>query len=269
MKDLRLSKRRFPHHSSLDSLQLSDRDHHILDLVARFRIMSGSQLRELFWPDGEPESRARLARRGLARLASLDLLAPLARRVGGVRAGSAGYCFALGPAGQRLLRDGRTRRPATPGARHLAHTLAVAQLYVELVLTQRSGLVELVSFDPEPACWRRYPGPFGASETLKPDARVRLASGEYEVDWFIEIDLDTEGRTTIAGKAGRYRDCFNSGVLQAAEDVFPKTLWITPATKRADLLKQVFAHFPEGDGRLFETTIDDEAISALVGGLAR
>src|SRR6185312_5295952 len=107
-------------------------DHHILRLVARFRVMSGTQLRELFWTEGTPETRGRLARRGLARLASLDLLAPLARRVGGVRAGSAGYCFALGPTGQRLLASGRPRRPVTPGARHLAHTLAVAQLYVDL-----------------------------------------------------------------------------------------------------------------------------------------
>jgi len=137
MKDLRSPERRFTRPSAPTSLQLSDRDRQVLELVARFRTMSGSQLRDLYWPEGAPQTRARLARRGLARLASQDLLTPLARRVGGVRAGSAGYCFALGPAGQRLLGDGRPRRPVTPGARHLAHTLAVAQLYVDLVLAHR------------------------------------------------------------------------------------------------------------------------------------
>jgi hypothetical protein len=265
MKDLRSPERRWPHPSTPTSLQLSDRDHHIVDLVARFRVMSGSQLRELFWPEGAPETRARLARRGLARLASLELLTPLARRVGGVRAGSAGYCFALGPAGQRLLASGRPRRPVTPGARHLAHTLAVAQLYVDLVAAERWALSELLSFDPEPACWRRYAGPFGARETLKPDAYLRLASGDYEDSWFVEIDLDTEGRATIAGKAERYVDCFHAGAVQQAEGVFPKTIWITPTEKRAQALRAIFSRLPENAGRLFTVTTQDEAVALLAG----
>lgn len=266
MQHLRSPDRRSSHPSTPDSLHLSDRDHHILDLVARFRVMSGTQLRELFWSEGTPETRARLARRGLARLASLDLLAPLARRVGGVRAGSAGYCFALGPSGQRLLVSGRPRRPVTPGARHLAHTLAVAQLYVDLVVAERWGISELLGFDAEPACWRRYPTPYGAREALKPDASIRLASGDYEDSWFVEIDLDTEGQATIAGKAERYLDCFHSGVVQAFEGVFPKTLWITPTEKRAHALRAIFARLPEDGGRLFVVTTQDEAISLLVGG---
>ncbi len=249
-----------------NSLELSDRDRHILGLVARFRIVSGAQLRELFWPEGTAETRARLARRSLARLATLDLLAPLARRVGGVRAGSAGYCFALGPAGQRLLRAGRPRRPVTPGARHLAHTLAVAQLYVDLVVAQRWGLGELLAFEPEPACWRRYPGPYGAGETLKPDAYLRLASGDYEYSWFVEIDLDSESQTTIAGKAERYLDCFHAGIVQKSEGVFPKTIWTTPSEKRADALRAIFARLPEDGARLFVVTTQAEAISRLVGG---
>ena len=249
-----------------DSLELSDRDRQILGLVARFRIVSGAQLRDLFWPEGTPDTRARLARRGLARLATLDLLAPLARRVGGVRAGSAGYCFALGPAGQRLIAGGRPRRPVTPGARHLAHTLAVAQLYVDLIASQRWGLGELLAFDPEPACWRRYPGPYGASETLKPDAYLRLASGDYEDSWFVEVDLDSEGAPTITGKAERYLDCFHAGVVQRAEGVFPKTIWTTPSEKRAKTLRAIFARLPEDGGRLFVVTTCDEAISQLVGG---
>jgi Replication-relaxation len=271
---LRSLDRRSPHppitnslHPSIpNSLELSDRDRHVLGLVARFRIVSGAQLRDLFWPEGTTETRARLARRSLARLATLDLLAPLARRVGGVRAGSAGYCFTLGPAGQRLLRAGRPRRPVTPGSRHLAHTLAVAQLYVDLVMAQRWGLGELLAFEPEPACWRRYPGPYGTSETLKPDAYLRLASDDYEDSWFVEVDLDSESQTTIAGKAERYLDCFHAGVVQKSEGIFPRTIWTTPSDKRADALRAIFARLPEDGGRLFVVTTRDEAVSHLVGG---
>jgi hypothetical protein len=154
----------------------------------------------------------------------------------------------------------------TPGARHLAHTLAVAQLYVDLIAAQRWGLGELLSFEPEPACWRPYPGPFGASETLKPDAYLRLASGDFEDSWFVEIDLDSEGQATIAGKAERYLDCFHTGVVQRSEGVFPKTLWTTPSEKRAAALRSIFARLPENGARLFVVTTQDEAIPRLVGG---
>jgi hypothetical protein len=245
---------------------LSDRDQHIVALVARFRVMTGAQLRELFWAEGPPETRARLARRGLRRLATTGLLEPLARRVGGVRAGSAGYCFGLGTQGQRRRGSAPARRPQTPGDRHLAHTLAVAQLFTDLVLAQRWGLWELLAFDPEPACWRTYPGPFGVRETLKPDAFVRIGSGDYEDSWFVEIDLDTEGRATIARKAERFADCFHAGTVQAAEGLFPRTIWIVPDPKRAETLRAIFARLPEDGRRLFVVATPDEAISLLASG---
>ncbi len=48
-------------------------------------------------------SAARIARRVLARLTELGVLARLERRIGGLRAGSSGYVYYLGPAGQRLV----------------------------------------------------------------------------------------------------------------------------------------------------------------------
>ena len=255
-----------PHPPSSPPGELSDRDLDLLKTIARFRIMSGAQLREMFWPEGTAETKARLARRTLARLAKRDLLVALPRRVGGVRAGSAGLTFALGVQGHRLLKaPGRARPPHAPGQYHLQHTLAVADLYVSLVQAARWGLTELLAFDTEPGCWREYPGTYGAIEVLKPDAHVRLAGGEFEDSWFIELDMGTQASITVARKAERYVDCFRAGGLQQTEGVFPRTLWIAPDASRAEIIEAALARVPEATD-LFAVTTSTEACAVLTAG---
>jgi len=183
---------------------------------------------------------------------------------GGERAGSASTTYALGRAGGYLLRTKRTtgqrvRSAHTPGARYLAHTLAVGDLYVALVDADRGGTIQLADFDPEPACWRHYPAPFGAQQTLKPDAYLKLMTPEYELAWFIEIDMATEALTTIKAKASRYHEYFRSGTEQAAHGVFPRVLWITPDTARAEAITETLARLPVEAHRLFATTTADAA----------
>jgi hypothetical protein len=247
--------------------RLSQRDWEVLRLVARFRVMSGAQLARLLWPHGELGTRARLARRGLARLAALEVLERLPRRVGGVRAGSEGLVFALGRGGQRLLareqRSGRrVRRAYAPGARYLAHALGVCELYVALIEAQRGGLTELLAFDPEPACWRRYPGPYGAGFVAKPDAYVRLGVGEYELSWFVEVDMATEAQTTLAHKARRYVDLYRAGVEQSTRGVFPRVAWIAPDTARVEVIRAALGRLPNHH-ELFVVTSASEAASVL------
>jgi Replication-relaxation len=245
--------------------RLSARDHELLALVARFRVMSGAQLRELFWPEGTPATRARLARRGLARLADLTVLERLPRRVGGVRAGSSGLVFAPGRVGLRLLQQSashrRVRRAYAPGERYLAHALAVGQLYVDLIRATRWGLAELLAFDPEPTCWRRYSSPYGARLTLKPDAYVRLGVGDYELSWFIETDMASEAPVTLLGKARRYIDYWHTGTEQTARDIFPHVAWIAPHAARAEVIAEALAGLPHPE--LFATTTAHEAVSLL------
>lgn len=42
--------------------------------------------------------------------------------------------------------------PYQPGLAFHRHTLAITELYVQLVEADRAGTVELVRFDPEPHC---------------------------------------------------------------------------------------------------------------------
>jgi hypothetical protein len=231
--------------------------------------MSGAQLRELFWPEGTPETKARLARRALARLAALELLTPLARRVGGVRAGSAGLAFALGRSGQRVPGRGahrRVRRPHTPGERHLAHTLALSQTYVDLAVAQRGHGGELPAFDTEPDCWCSYPGSYGAQQLLKPDAYIKLAVGEYDYSWFIEQDMATEARTTIETKGRRYLEAFRTGAIQAELGVFPRIAWIAPDDARAQVIGEALGRLPQEAAKLSLVTTAPAAASLLTTG---
>ncbi len=270
-KDKRLYRRLSARQIQSISRQLSVRDREVLLLVSRFGVMSGAQLRSLLWPEGTPQTSARLARKALARLAGLDVLQPLARRVGGTRSGSASTTFALGRAGQYLLQSERpskrrVRRAHTPGERYLAHRLAVAQLYVDLADTQRQGQIEILAFDPEPDCWRPYAGAWGARLTLKPDAYLKLAVGEYEYSWLIEQDMATEAQTTIEAKARRYFDYYRTGTEQTAGGVFPRVLWIVPNTAHAERVHDTLGRLPTDAHRLFAVTTTAEAVTLLATG---
>lgn len=269
-KDRRSSSRLSPRKLASIRDRLSARDLAILAAVARFRVLSGEQLQRLYWPEGSPETRARLARHGLARLSAMGVITPLARRVGGVRAGSGGLTFAVGLAGQRLLTSRnstrRARHPYTPGERYLAHTLAVAQIYVELVEAERRGTGDLLAFDPEPACWRAYLGPFAARLVLKPDAYMKLGVGEYEFSWLVEMDMATEALTTIERKARRHLDYHRSGAARRSHGVSPRVAWIVPDQQRLDAIQIALGRLPAEAGRLFAVTTSTDAITFLTEG---
>jgi hypothetical protein len=240
-------------------------------LVGRFRVVSGAQLQRLFWPEGTPQTRARLARHGLGRLTRLGVLAPLGRKIGGVCSGSSGRCYALGLAGQRLLAVGRAERqprhPYTPGERYLAHTLAIAELYVGLVESGREGAAQVIAFDPEPGCWREYLGPWGARLTLKPDAYLKLGVGEFAYSWLIERDMATESLATIERKARRHVDYHQSGSELRVRGVSPRVAWIVPDDDRAEAIQGVLDRLPTGAKRLFAVATEAEAPGVLATGV--
>src|SRR5919201_3556900 len=124
--------------------RLSERDLEVIGSVAEQRFLTTRQIEALHFADHASDlAGARVCRRVLARLTEERLLARLQRRVGGVRAGSASFVYALGPVGGRLL-DGQRRRITEPSTTFLAHTLAVAQAHVELSQAARHAQLELV-----------------------------------------------------------------------------------------------------------------------------
>jgi hypothetical protein len=261
--------------------ELGERERAIVAVVAKLRLVSHAQLAALLAPwDGQASSllssasAARATRRTLAQLNGLGVLARLERRVGGVRAGSAGYVYYLGPVGQRLMAywDGRGlvrgRFRPEPGGRYVRHRLAVSELYVQLEFADRGGELELLAFDAEPDCWRRYLDGFGGTVLLKPDAFVRIGIGAYEERCFVEVDLGTESRSVIAAKARTYLDYFHAGIEQAAHGVFPRVLLLTSSEARRTALVDVVARLPAEHWALFRITTLDRAVEFISGPVA-
>jgi hypothetical protein len=248
------------------------REREILETVEEFRLLRSDQVRRLFFSEVEGEAgRARLCRRALAHLADEGLLRRLERRVGGARAGSSGHLYATTATGKRLLAylsgEGipSNRGVHEPGSAFVTHTLAVAELYVRLVERERSGTLELISFETEPACWRTYTTPLGSSAALKPDALVRIASGEYEYASFVEIDLGTEGKGAVQRKARVYLAYYRSGREQVAQGVFPQVVWTAEGEARVRFLADLFAALPEEAQRILVVVRSEDSLAALAG----
>jgi Replication-relaxation len=249
--------------------KLSDRDMAILAALRSLRLLTGGQLRRLFFTPGDPVTQARKARAAVKRLAELGVILRLTRRIGGLRAGSDGQVIALTSLGHAVVaRDtdepSRARSIINRKPAFQDHLLAVNELYVGLRERARDDAVELLDFQTEPACWRGFPGIGGQLVTLKPDAFVRLGVGDYEISAFIEQDQDTESLPTIARKCGVYLDYYRSGQEQHKQGVFPLVWWLVPSTKRlTDIAKIIRQHLPREAHTLFTVALHDEAVTRL------
>jgi hypothetical protein len=246
--------------------RLSGRDLAIIGQVAELRLMSARQIQVIHFPDAEHENEAaamRARQRVLARLTRERLLIPLTRRIGGVRAGSAGLVLALGPIGQRMLRvDGPRRRSHEPTWRFVDHTLAIAQLVVDLSVAARQGRLDVLEVQAEPSSWRQFSG-LGGRQWLRPDAFVVLGVGDYELRWFIEVDRASESLPVVLRKCRLYADYYQSGKEQASGGVFPRVCWVVPDEQRAERLRHAIGRDRQLPERLFEVTIGDNALATL------
>ncbi|HEV7942428.1 MAG TPA: replication-relaxation family protein [Solirubrobacteraceae bacterium] len=234
--------------------------------MAELRLMSARQIQTVHFRDAEHDNEqaaTRARQRVLARLTGERLLSRLDRRIGGIRAGSAGLVLALGPIGQRVLTmDGTRRRTYEPTMRFFDHTLATAQLAVDLTLAARHGSVELLTLQAEPQSWRAF-ADMGGRRWLRPDAFVVLGSGAYELRWFIEVDRASESLPVILRKCRLYADYYQSGTEQAAHSVFPRVCWVVPDELRAERVREAIARDRRLPDRLFVVTTSERAVGVL------
>lgn len=252
---------------------LTERDQRILELLAECRLMSGDQLRRIFFGGngvGHTESAQRRAcQRALSYLTRIGLTTTLVRRIGGKRGGSAGHIYMLTGAGkkfvlrQRGVSAARARTSSEFAEQFALHTLACTEVYARLVENTRRGEAELIAYESEPACWRQRVGGFGRPVTLKPDGFARIGIGEIEHHWFIEVDRGTENQTTIARQGKAYLAYHQSG---AADRVMPKVMWLTISPERADLMRKTLHRLGGAAEELFEVGELDDAARLLIGG---
>lgn len=243
--------------------ELSDRERAVVITLRRVRVATAEHLTRLHGLG----ITQRHMRRLLAGLTEKRLIARIERQVGGRRAGSSGWVYALDVAGQRILDSPRTRRrPWTPGQRFVAHALAVTDLYVRLVEAERAGTLEVIEFTTEPDCWRTFTGPGGGRSVLKPDAHAVVGIGEYADHYFLEVDRGTVSRSTLTRQAASYVEYWRSGVEQERAGVFPQVMWVVPDEARKEVVAEVFATQPTEAWQLFGVVTEAAALRVMGGG---
>lgn len=256
--------------------RLTERDYQLLSSVETYRLLTTRQLQRLHFDTVHPTrlAAARACTRALTRLRSLGVLAALERRIGGVRAGSAGFAWYVGPVGERLLRDRHPESKAgrrnyrEPSRLFVEHTLAVAELAVQTIEAARSGSFEVVQIVTEPGNWQQSLSPHGTIQWLKPDLRLVTATREEECHWYIEVDLATEHLPVIERQRLAYQTFRLTGRYQAVHGIFPIVLWVTPSEPRAAAIRAVIAHaatLGRLDSALFQVCTSGEYLQAIGG----
>jgi hypothetical protein len=237
-------------------LQAADR--RVLHLLATVRVASSTQIRRLVF---EPElalqnasnsAATRANRRLLTRLVREKLVRRLPQRIGGPGGGSAAPIYVLTSLGQRVI---DVDRPLLrePSWQLLAHSLAITEIVVVTAILHRRGELKLRVVSVEAEAWRRWPGPTGLPETLKPDAFVELERDGYLEAWFVEADLGTERARVIRTKAARYQRYRRCGQEQQLRGLFPRVLWTAPDRERALQLQEVLAGLEHAQRELHVT----------------
>ncbi|WP_138443002.1 replication-relaxation family protein [Sinomonas susongensis] len=219
--------------------QLSSRDLAVLTSVERYRFLTTAHLQAFhFGGHQSADTAARTCRLVLSRLRDLRVLGVLNRRIGGIHSGSEGMVYYVDAVGDRILRErhpGRPRkRSEEPSARFVDHTLAIANLAVDLLREAHDHGAEIVRLAPEHEAWRRYTDLLGAPQTLKPDLYVELAEhyGDSDVDaFFVEVDLGQESLPTLLGKCDAYEAYRATGAEQRTYGSFPGIVWAMDASR--------------------------------------
>lgn len=251
---------------------LTERDVAILHDVERFRLLRGDHIQRLHFgvtPLGHHETRLaaiRAMNRVLVRLEQTGVLLRLGRRVGGPQHGSGSTIWQLAPAGERFLRalrgDPDRRKFQEPGTTFTAHTLAVADVAVEVIEQARLGAYEVLELQPEPECWR----PFhtgGGTLTLKPDLLLVTADAETETHSFIEVDRGTEHLPAIRRKCDVYQRYYRDGTEERLNGLFPAVVGVVPDEARAIAIRGAIRADTALDPDLFTVVTTDAALAAL------
>ncbi|MEV8359200.1 replication-relaxation family protein [Microbacterium sp. NPDC076895] len=230
---------------------LTERDVRILEDLERFRLLTTRQLQRLHFPAAPlgPHVTVSGATRGttrvLNRLEARGAIARLARRIGGIKHGSAVTIWQLGPAGERYLRarrgEPRRRRYDEPGLTFVAHTLAVADIAVSLLEQAHAHRFELLELELEPASWRSFNGSGASVITLKPDLLVVTADAATETHSFIEVDRATEHLPAVLRKCYTYQRHQRTGIEQQTRKLYPAIVWIVPGIDRAQKIREAIA----------------------------
>lgn len=229
----------------------NDRDRQIILSVARFEQLPTAHISALHFPDAKSLTRMYAA---LTRLVASRYLAVIAPRpIGGNGTGSGQNVYQLGSAGWKLIgKEGRY----WPFRTLNSHKLAIADAFIELKALERTGQIEIVTFESEPHSWRRV----GDIE-LRPDlfVEIRKTWEDKIYSYWLEIDMGTERHAKITGKLIDYYNADGSLPIDSAKP-FPLVIFLAPDELRArELRRWISAGREDGQDLFLVSTVSEFA----------
>lgn len=252
--------------------RLSDRDWQVLSSIHEFHYLTTQQLARHHFGSTKAGPVPRRANHALTRLNGLGVITHLERRIGGVRAGSSGYVWVLTDLGGRALarkHSGQQTRIRTyePSAAFLEHTLAVAEVALDIREAAATGSFSVTALELEPHAWRTHLGAGGQVVRLKPDLSVVTSNADFDDYWFIEVDRDTEPPSRVVTKCLAYERYRASGIEQRGHGVFPAVVWVVPNKARVDQLSRHLVTAPAIPQEHYAVTTPDQLATLLAQGL--
>jgi Replication-relaxation len=218
--------------SPLEILRLlTERDHHILALVAEHHVLTTDHLTALAFPSRD---------RAEQRLRILSRRDVVARFRPCVRPGSAEWRYVLGYTGAAIVaaRHGVSPpRPAAHAARmlrlaqnpRLGHLLGVNGFFASLARQARAS--QGSSLD---AWWSEARATKACGELARPDGLGVWREEGRQAQFFLEYDTGTESLDRLVAKLSGYRD-----VIDAGGPACPVLFWLPSAIREANLRRQL------------------------------
>lgn len=176
------------------AMRLLARDLEVLRVVGRFGQLPTSAIKQLVFHDRD----MRVCTRRLESLTRDGSLARIEKRIpGGSQGGSGQYVYQLGAIGWGVIHGGRYR----PARAISYHRLAVADVYVSLVVASRDGTLRIHDDKIESEARRDIEG-----EVFQPDLLLTVDHLERRTRRFIaiEVDMGTQKPNVIRAKLDAY-----------------------------------------------------------------
>lgn len=229
--------------------KLSAKEKQIILACYMHRFLTRSQIEALYFESNKHIHASVYARDVLRRLYMRRFLERVDRRIGGAEGGSREAVYCLDEAGayfvasilkceKRELKWRKKEKLVTD--LFLAHTLSINNFMTKLyIYGKKHPPQRLTNFVHDKDCHTEF-SYLGKRIKLTPDAfGVYFDGKEYEIYFFLEVDLGTMVTDRFKQKIERCISFYLSGDWEEEYEVFPKVLVVTVSEKRLSALKKV------------------------------
>lgn len=219
------------------------RDLQVVRAIAHFGHLEAGHLRYLFFHENRSDTPSD---RSFQRLTERDFIKVL----GITRRGVGQNIYALDEMGKKMFSPDTYKKAK---ASDINHTIAIADTYIALVELERGGLHKIVSYATEPSNWYTLAG-----VKLRSDLYVELGDktrGKL-LSWWLEIDLDHQGKLVITDKLNRY---YHAWKHVRDEDfplpTMPRVVFLVPSEGRAKKIRELIQEQPLEAHHLFDVKL--------------